>query len=52
MNKMDEAYVRDMEALQAGSIVDNRLKMMKEVETTLYNTDLLKLYISLFHLNK
>lgn len=37
---MDNAYAMDMEAFSRGEIVDNRLKMIKEVERTLCNSDL------------
>lgn len=45
---MDNAYALDMEAFSRGEVVDNRLKMIKEVERTMCNTDLAKLFVFLF----
>lgn len=42
---MDNAYALDMEAFSRGDIVDNRLKMIKEVERVMCNTDLAVLYL-------
>ena len=36
---MDEAYVKDLEAFSNGEVVDNRLKMIKDVERSMKNTD-------------
>ena len=48
VHKMDNAYALDMEAFARGEVVDNRLKMIKEVERTMCNTDLAKLFVFLF----
>lgn len=42
---MDNAYAMDMEAFSRGEVADNRLKMIREVERAMCNTDLTVLYI-------
>ena len=32
VHRMDEAYVKDLEAFSNGEVVDNRLKMIKDVD--------------------
>lgn len=39
VHRMDEAYVKDLEAFSNGEVVDNRLKMIKDVERSMKNTD-------------
>lgn len=36
---MDEAYVKDLEAFSNGEVVDNRLKMIRDVERSMKDTD-------------
>ena len=42
---MDNAHAMDMEAFSRGEVVDNRLKMIKEVERVMLNKDLSVLYL-------
>ena len=39
VHRMEEAYVKDLEAFSNGEVVDNRLKMIKDVERSMKNTD-------------
>ena len=48
---MDNAHAMDMEAFSRGEVVDNRLKMIKEVEREMCNTDLAILYFFSYQLN-
>lgn len=52
VHRMDEAYVKDLEAFSNGEVVDNRLKMIKDVERSMKNTDFARWWRSVLALTR
>ncbi|OAO14143.1 hypothetical protein AV274_4211 [Blastocystis sp. ATCC 50177/Nand II] len=46
VHRMDEAYVKDLEAFSNGEVVDNRLKMIRDVERSMKDTDFARCCLS------